>query len=226
MDIPAITAAGHAAGAMVGWDLAHAAGNVPLRLHDWDVDFAAWCSYKYLNGGPGAVAGAFVHQRHLDVALNRLEGWWGTDTASRFEMAPVSRPPASADAWQLSTPPILAITPVRTSLEIFDKVGIAALRERSERLTGYLEGLLDEITADRPITVITPRDPSRRGCQLSLRIAGASAAELSEKLRRGYGVMTDFREPDVVRLAPVPLYSSYHDCWRAVDALTRLIALR
>jgi kynureninase len=227
MDMPAITAAGHAAGAMVGWDLAHAAGNVPLRLHDWDVDFAAWCSYKYLNGGPGAVAGAFVHKRHLDAApISRLEGWWGTDTATRFEMAPVSRPPASADAWQLSTPPILAISPVRTSLEIFDKVGIAALRERSERLTGYLEGLLDEITPDRPITVITPRDPSRRGCQLSLRLGGAGAAELAARLRRGYGVMTDFREPDVVRLAPVPLYSSYHDCWRAADALAQLIEPR
>jgi kynureninase len=227
MDIPAITAAGHAAGAMVGWDLAHAAGNVPLRLHDWDVDFAAWCSYKYLNGGPGAVAGAFIHQRHLDKApASRLEGWWGTDAATRFEMAAVSRPPASADAWQLSSPPILAISPVRTALEIFDKVGIAALRERSERLTGYLEGLLDEITPGRPITVLTPRDPSRRGCQLSLRLGGAGAAELSERLRREYGVMTDFREPDVVRLAPVPLYSTYHDCWRAADALAQLITPR
>ena len=140
LDIPALTAAGHAAGAVVGWDLAHAAGNVPLALHEWDVDFAAWCSYKYLNAGPGSVAGAFVHQRHLgDASLSRFEGWWSNDPATRFEMAAVARPSTSADAWQVSNPPILAMSPVRTSLELFDKVGMPALRERSELLTGYLE---------------------------------------------------------------------------------------
>ncbi|WP_377267156.1 kynureninase [Peterkaempfera sp. SMS 1(5)a] len=227
MDIPAITAAGQAAGAVVGWDLAHAAGNVPLQLHDWGVDFAAWCSYKYLNSGPGALAGAFVHQRHLgDPGLPRFEGWWSTEPGTRFLMAPVADPPATADAWQVSNPPIFSMGPVRTSLELFDKIGIAALRERSERLTGYLEQLLDEITPTRPITVVTPRDPRRRGCQLSLRIGpgAGDAADLARRLRHEHGVVTDVRRPDIVRVAPVPLYSTFHDCWRAVDALARCVA--
>ncbi|BCJ68899.1 kynureninase [Polymorphospora rubra] len=223
MDIETITAAGRAAGAVVGWDLAHAAGNVPLKLHDWDVDFAAWCSYKYLNSGPGALAGAFVHERHHGVDLPRFEGWWSTEPATRFEMTPVSRPPATVDAWQISNPPIYAMGPVRTSLEIFDRVGMATLRERSLRLTGYLEELLDEVTANRPLTVITPRDPARRGCQLSVRIGDGSASDLTRRLRHEHGVIADAREPDVVRFAPVPLYSTYHDCWRAAQALAATV---
>ncbi|MEV6416611.1 kynureninase [Kribbella sp. NPDC051718] len=224
MDVPAITAAGRAAGAVVGWDLAHAVGNVPLSLHEWDVDFAAWCSYKYLNSGPGALAGAFVHERHLGGSLPRFEGWWSTEEASRFEMAPESRPPASADAWQVSNPPIFSMSPVRTSLEIFDKVGIAVLRERSLRLTAYLEKLLAGITPSRPLQVITPTDPLRRGAQLSLRIGGGlRAGALAETLRFEHGVIADAREPDVLRLAPVPLYSLYHDCWRAVEALAEAV---
>jgi kynureninase len=220
LGIPAITDAGHAAGALVGWDLAHAAGNVPLELHDWDVDFAAWCSYKYLNAGPGALAGVFVHERHLGATdLPRFEGWWSTEEETRFEMRPVSRPPATVEAWQISNPPIFAMGPVRTSLEIFDRIGMAALRERSIRLTGYLERLLDEVTATAPVTVLTPRDEARRGCQLSLRIGVGRVRELSDRLRRRHGVVADAREPDVIRFAPVPLYSTYHDCWRAVDAL-------
>lgn len=220
MDIPAITRAGHEAGALVGWDLAHAAGNVPLELHEWGPDFAAWCSYKYLNAGPGALGGVFVHERHLgDPAVRRFEGWWSTEPATRFEMTPVSRPPATADAWQISNPPIYAMGPVRTSLEIFDRVGIAALRARSTRLTGYLETLLDEL----PITVVTPRDPARRGSQLSLRVSGGSAHELAKRLRFEFGVITDAREPDIVRAAPVPLYCTYHDCWRLADALAHVI---
>ncbi|WP_406567840.1 kynureninase [Dactylosporangium fulvum] len=215
MDIPAITAAGQAAGAIVGWDLAHAAGNVPLRLHEWGVDFAAWCSYKYLNSGPGAVAGAFVHERHTGADLPRFEGWWSTEPATRFEMAPVSRPPRSADAWQVSNPPILAMSPVRASLELFDKVGMTALRERSERLTAFLQSLLDPTG----VAVVTPRDPARRGCQLSLRVGDAGG--LSKTLRHRYGVIADSREPDILRLAPVPLYSTYHDCWRAAAAIAR-----
>ncbi|MEV6376463.1 kynureninase [Micromonospora musae] len=225
LDVPVITAAGRAAGAIVGWDLAHAAGNVPLRLHDWGVDFAAWCSYKYLNSGPGALAGAFVHERHLgDPTLQRFEGWWSTEAATRFEMTPVSRPPATVEAWQISNPPIFSMGPVRTSLELFDAVGMTALRERSLRLTGYLERLLDEVTVDRPLTVLTPRDPARRGCQLSVRIGAGSAAELAKRLRSEHGVIADAREPDVVRFAPVPLYSTFHDCWRVAEALAATVS--
>jgi kynureninase len=214
LDIPAITAAGHAAGATVGWDLAHAAGNVPLRMHDWGADFAAWCSYKYLNAGPGALAGLFVHERHLgDRSRPRFEGWWGTELATRFEMAPVARPPATAEAWQVSNPPIFSMAPVRASLEIFEKVGMAALRARSVRLTGYLAALLDRIGVE----VVTPREAARRGCQLSLRLPDPD--RLVERLRHEYGVDADARPPDILRLAPVPLYSTYHDCWRSATAL-------
>ncbi|MET7963147.1 kynureninase [Micromonospora zamorensis] len=224
LDIPAITAAGRAAGAVVGWDLAHAVGNVPLALHDWDVDFAAWCSYKYLNAGPGALAGVFVHERHLgDETLPRFEGWWSTAAATRFEMTPVSRPPATVEAWQISNPPIFAMGPVRTSLEVFDAVGMPTLRARSQRLTGWLESLLDEVVVDRPLSVVTPRDPARRGCQLSVRIGAGSAAELTKRLRHEHGVIADAREPDVIRFAPVPLYSTYHDCWRAAAALAATV---
>ncbi|MEV4756059.1 kynureninase [Micromonospora sp. NPDC049559] len=224
MEIPEITRAGQAAGALVGWDLAHAAGNVPLALHDWGVDFAAWCHYKYLNSGPGAPAGAFVHERHLDdPTINRFEGWWGNDPSVRFEMAPVSRPLPTAASWQLSTPPVLALAPVRAALDIFDRIGMPALRARGERLTGYLEGLLDEVTAVRPATLVTPRDPARRGCQLSLRIGRGSAGDVVKRLRHEHGVLADSREPDIVRVAPVPLYSTYHDCWRVADALTAVL---
>lgn len=227
MDIPAVTTAGRAAGAVVGWDLAHAAGNVPLRLHDWGVDFAAWCSYKYLNSGPGAVAGAFVHERHLgNPALPRFEGWWSTEEATRFEMAPQARPPATAEAWQVSNPPIFAMSPVRTSLRIFDEIGIDNLRARSLRLTGYLGHLLDTIISTRLITLLTPREPDRHGCQLSLRIDRGDAHELSQRLRAEHGVVTDARKPDVVRIAPVPLYCTYHDCWRAAMALADLVGAR
>ena len=221
-DIPAITAAGQAGGAVVGWDLAHAAGNVPLQLHDWGVDFAAWCSYKYLNSGPGALAGAFVHERHVGrTDLPRFEGWWSTAESTRFEMTPTSRPPATVEAWQISNPPIFSMGPVRTSLELFDRVGMSALRERSMRLTAYLESLLDGVAtaapAGRPLAIVTPRDPNRRGAQLSVRVANAK--QLSDRLRQHRGVIADEREPDIVRLAPVPLYSTYHDCWRAATAL-------
>jgi kynureninase len=220
MDLAAITAAGRAAGAVVGWDLAHAAGNVPLALHEWGADFAAWCSYKYLNSGPGALAGVFVHERHhADRDRPRLEGWWSTEPATRFEMTPESRPPRSADAWQVSNPPIFAMGPVRTSLRIFDEVGMPALRARSLRLTAYLRGLLDEVTADRPLSVITPREPERHGCQLSVRLHEGNAGALTKRLRFEHGVIADARQPDIVRFAPVPLYSTYDDCRRAAEAL-------
>ncbi|WP_067438727.1 kynureninase [Nocardioides jensenii] len=226
LDIPAITKAGRDAGAVVGWDLAHAAGNVPLRLHDWEVDWAAWCTYKYLNSGPGAVAGAFVHERHLaDRSLPRLEGWWSTDPATRFRMGPEVTPVASADAWQLSNPPILAMAPVLASLEMFDEVGMDALRARSERLTAYLEEALDDLCGDRALEIITPRDPARRGSQLSVRLLTDDAAQVCAALRRR-GVIADARQPDVVRLAPVPMYCTFHDCWRAARAMAEVVTAR
>jgi len=229
LDIPAVTAAGHAAGCRVGWDLAHAAGNVPLALHDWDVDFAAWCSYKYLNSGPGAVAGCFVHRRHVtDPTLPRLAGWWSTEEATRFEMRPELVPVPTADAWQISNPPILAMAPVRVSLRMFAETGMAALRERSLALTGYLERLLAEVVRDRPLEIVTPADPARRGAQLSLRVTGGGpdAAALATRLHEVHGVLADVRRPDIIRLAPVPLYSTFHDCWRAADALAREVSPR
>jgi kynureninase len=225
VDIPAVTAAGHDIGAVVGWDLAHAAGNVPLDLHAWDVDWAAWCHYKYVNAGPGGPAGAFVHERHgRDASLQRLAGWWGNDPATRFRMEPGFVPRPGAVGWQVSTPPVLAFAPLRASLALFDAVGMPALRERSLRLTGYLESLLDVVVAERSAEVLTPRDPSRRGCQLSLSVPDAGT--LAGRLRAEYGVICDVREPDVIRLAPVPLYSSYHDCWRAAVALRDLLPER
>jgi kynureninase len=224
LDMESITKAGRAAGAVVGWDLAHAVGNVPLRLHDWDVDWAAWCTYKYLNSGPGSVAGAFVHERHLaDRSLPKLAGWWSTDPDTRFVMRPTVDPVDTADSWQLSNPPIFAMAPVLASLEMFGEVGMDNLRERSIRLTGYLESVLDGLIGDRPIGIITPRDPARRGAQLSVQLREVSVREVCKRMRLEHGVVADAREPDVIRLAPAPLYVSYHDCWRAALALVEVV---
>ncbi len=220
-EIERITQAAQRVGALAGWDLAHAVGNVPLRLHDWNVDFAAWCTYKYLNSGPGSVAGAFVHARHArDTRLPRLGGWWGNDPATRFRMhlEPEFRPVPTADAWQLSNPPILSMAAVRTSLELFDEVGMERLREKSLRLTGYLEYLLDQMPSDR-YTVITPRDPRQRGCQLSI-LALQRPRELHAELEAS-GVICDFREPNVVRVAPAPFYNTFHEVWRFSQVLQR-----
>lgn len=220
-DIPAITRAAQACGAIAAFDLAHAAGNVPLRLHEWGVDFAVWCTYKYLNSGPGAVAGCFVHERHArNTELPRFGGWWGNDPATRFRMhlEPEFRPVDRADAWQLSNPPIFSLAPVRASLELFDEAGIDRLREKSLRLTGYLEYLLDRLPSGR-YEVITPRDPAARGCQLSL-YAHDRPKELFRALEAD-GVVCDFREPNVIRVAPVPLYNTYQDVWRFAEVLAR-----
>ncbi len=225
VEIPAVTAAAHDAGAVVGWDLAHAVGNVPLELNAWGVDWAAWCHYKYVNAGPGGPAGAFVHERHAsNASLPRLAGWWGTDPAARFLMEPGFVPRSGAAGWEVSTPPVLAFAPLRASLELFDAVGIEALRARSLRLTGYLEALLDIVVAERRAEVLTPRDPARRGCQISLSVPDART--LSQRLRAEHGVICDVREPDVIRLAPVPLYTSYRDCWRAAMGLRELLPAR
>jgi len=221
LDLESITAAARRAGCRVGWDLAHAIGNVPVRLHDAGADFAVWCSYKYLNGGPGAVGGAFVHARHAhDSGLPRLAGWWGHDPATRFLMGPDFRPAPGADGWQLSNPPILAMAPLAASLEHFATVGLPALRRKSVELTGYLERLVQQRLAGR-VQVITPADPPARGAALSLRLLGLTrdrARAVFEGVRRR-GVLPDWREPDVIRAAPAPFYNGYADAWRFVDAL-------
>jgi kynureninase len=231
MDMGRLTEAGHRAGAIVGWDLAHAAGNVPLNLHDWNADFACWCSYKYLNSGPGAVAGCFVHEKHSTNtagfgepgALKRFAGWWGNDPKTRFVMGPEFVPVASADAWSLSNPPVLAIAPVRVSLGIFDEAGMPALRKKSEQTTGYLRGLLDAIPGvEKIVEIVTPREPAARGCQLSLAVR-ERAKELHKALGAD-GVVCDFREPSVIRIAAVPLYNTFHDCWRFAEILKRHVA--
>jgi kynureninase len=223
LDVPAITAAAHGAGATVGWDLAHAVGNVPVRLHDWRVDFAVWCHYKYVNSGPGAVGGCFVHERHgADPSLVRPGGWWGHDAASRFAMPFAFSPIPGVEGWQVSNPPILAMAPVRVSLELFAEVGMKALRARSTRLTGFLEQLLDAVALRRPAAIVTPRDPDRRGAQLSVVVDHAAA--VSEALFRKHQVRTDDRPPNIVRFAPAPLYNTYEDCWRAAAALDAVLA--
>ncbi len=209
-----ITAAAHDQGCIVGWDLAHAAGNVPLSLHDWNVDFAAWCNYKYLNSGPGAVAGAYVHEHHgRNLDLLRFAGWWGNDPDRRFMMhlQPDFIPREGADGWQLSNPPIMALAPVLASMRIFDEAGMNALREKSLLLTGYLEWLIDRIPNKR-FEIITPKDPAQRGCQLSI-LAHDDPKRLFKSLQSAH-VIGDFREPNVIRVAPVPLYNSFHDVWR------------
>ena len=221
-DIATITAAAQTHGIIVGFDLAHAAGNVPLTLHDWNVDFAVWCSYKYLNAGPGAVAGAFVHERHAtNTKLPRLAGWFGNDPNTRFRlhMEPEFIPVASADGWQISNPPIFAMAPLRTSLAIFDDAGgMESLRAKSIRLTGYLEFLLTEI-GSKQFTVITPRNPNERGCQLSI-LAHEHPKELFSKLQ-ATGVKCDFREPNVIRVAPTPLYNTFSEVWRFAGILAQ-----
>ena len=214
-DIEKITAATQKRDIVVGFDLAHAAGNVPLSLHDWNVDFAVWCSYKYLNAGPGAVAGVFVHERHAtNTKLPRLAGWFGNDPNTRFRLHLESEfiPVASADGWQISNPPIFAMAPLRASLALFDDAGgMQSLRAKSIRLTSYLEFLLTDI-GSKKFTLITPRNPEERGCQLSI-LAHQHPKELLKELE-GAGVKCDFREPNVIRVAPTPLYNTFHEVWR------------
>ena len=215
LDIGRLTEAAHRAGAVAGWDLAHATGNVPLALHDADVDFAAWCTYKYLNSGPGALGQLFVHERHgRDATTPRLAGWWGGEPAVRFRMDDGFEPASGADGWRVSTPPILSLAPIGVSLGLFDAVGMGAIRKKSVALTAYLEKLIDALVPDAEI--LTPRDPAARGAQLSIRMADArgrlDALEAMD-------VVGDFREPDIIRLAPAPLYNSWHDAWRAAQAL-------
>ncbi|NJD32905.1 MAG: kynureninase [Gammaproteobacteria bacterium] len=225
LDIAAITQAGHRAGCTVGFDLAHAIGNVELELHEHEVDFAAWCNYKYLNGGPGCIAGAFVHERHgRRTDLPRLAGWWGNDLETRFEMGPEFRPIPGAQGWQPGNPPILAMAPLVASLEHFAAVGLPALRRKSLALTGYLEALVRERLRGQ-VTILTPADPGQRGAMLSLELrCGRDRARAAFETLLARGIVPDWREPGVIRAAPVPFYNSFEDAWRFVDALAATLA--
>ncbi|HEY0939286.1 MAG TPA: kynureninase [Steroidobacter sp.] len=223
-DIETITRCAQQQGCTVGFDLAHAIGNVPLRLHDWGVDFAVWCSYKYLNGGPGAIGGCFVHERHARAfELPRFAGWWGHDKDSRFQMPAKFQPIPGAEGWQLSNPPILSAAPLLASLPLFEAAGMDQLREKSQRLTGYLQSLLQARLA-RALSIITPSDPAARGCQLSIRLhrSPSDARAVFDSLA-SQGVFCDWREPDIIRVAPVPLYNSFIDVWRFVAALEQAL---
>ncbi|MGO4220444.1 kynureninase [Lysobacter sp. TAF61] len=215
-DPAAIARLAHAQGAVCGFDLAHGVGNLELALHDSGVDFAVWCHYKYLNSGPGAVAGCFVHERHATSDRPRFAGWWGHEADTRFRMGPQFVPTPGAEGWQLSNPPILGLAPLRASLELYDQAGMAALRAKSLKITGYLEALIKLRLADT-LQVVTPSQPERRGCQLSLRVVGGRerGRDLFEYLARN-GVLGDWREPDVIRISPAPLYNRYADVLRFV----------
>lgn len=239
LDMRTITACARRHGIFIIWDLAHAVGNVPLALHDWDVDAAAWCTYKYLNGGPGCIGGLFVHARNSTVSKdatddrpedgypNRLAGWWGNSKDTRFEMANRFHPVGGAAGFQLSNPSILDITSLTASLEVFDLAGgVSELRKKSLALTGFLEALLHEMpAADRELfRIITPSDPEQRGAQLSVMLAGGLLHTVMKELE-ARGVVVDERKPDVIRVAPAPLYNTYEDCVDFVDAFSAALAV-
>jgi kynureninase len=223
-DMEEITRLAHARGCLVGFDLAHAIGNVPLALNAWDVDFAVWCSYKYLNGGPGAIGGAFVHERHArSFDLPRFAGWWGHDAATRFEMGPRFEPISGAEGWQLSNPPIFAMAPLLASLDLFERAGIARLREKSIALTSHFATLVKSRLAGR-VRILTPPTKADRGSQLSLRLelpSNRARAVHQELIDRHF--FCDWREPDVIRAAPVPLYNTFEDVARFVAALAQAV---
>ena len=219
-DMKKITAAAQRVGAYAGYDLAHAVGNVPLQLHDWNVDFACWCSYKYLNSGPGGVGGIFVHEHHGNNPKTfRLAGWWGNEESTRFKMRKGFIPQKGAASWQMSNAPVFNMIAHRASLDIYDKAGIATLREKSLKLTAYLEFLLSSVT-HLPFTIITPKDLAQRGCQLSL-LFNERGREVFEQLTAA-GIVADWREPDVIRIAPVPLYNTFEDAYRFYEVLKNM----
>lgn len=222
-DLSQIARSAHAVGAVVGFDLAHAVGNLALQLHDSGIDFAVWCSYKYLNSGPGAVAGAFVHERHAHSNLPRLAGWWGHRKDTRFQMGPEFEPIPGAEGWQLSNPPIFSLAPLRASLQLFSAIGMPALRERSLRLTGYLEAGLEAQFSEQ-LQLITPKTPTQRGCQLSVRVRATPHNQTPGrncfKALQEAGVIADWREPDVIRISPVPMYNQIADIDAVFQALS------
>jgi kynureninase len=214
-----ITRAGHAVGALVGFDLAHAAGNVPVKLHDWGPDFAVWCSYKYLNSGPGGPSGAFIHERHAaNPNLPRFAGWWGHDETERFRMQKGFKPMYGADGWQLSNAQIFSFAAHKASLDMFDAAGMENLRAKSLKLTAFLEGVLKSVNEGKELfRIITPSDPAQRGCQLSL-LTDERGKALFDYLSEN-GIMADWREPNVIRFAPVPMYTSFEDVWRVGEVI-------
>lgn len=227
-NIKMITAAAHQAGALAGWDLAHAAGNVELHLHDWNVDFACWCTYKYMNSGPGSVSGVFIHEKYHHENLPRFAGWWGHDKTVRFKMEPGFVPIPGAEGWQISNAPILSMAAHRASLDIFSRTSMKSLTAKSKNLTAYLEFLIQNLNhkisgkENFPLEIITPKNPDQRGAQLSI-IAHGYGKDLHAKMIAS-GIISDWREPNVIRLAPVPLYNSFFDMYNFVEILDRLIA--
>ena len=218
-DMQSITKAGHKAGAFVGFDLAHGAGNLEMNLHDWNVDFAAWCSYKYLCAGPGSPAGTFIHNIHHNWAGPRLTGWWGHNKNTRFEMGPDFDPIQTAEGWQISNAPVIGMAPLLAAMEIFDEVGMAAIRVKSEKLTGFLEYLIAENLPD--VAILTPEKPAERGCQLSLVVPGGK--NTFEKILKK-GVVCDWRKPDVIRVAPHPLFNRYTEVYDFVELLEQSLS--
>ena len=221
-DMKTITEAGHKAGAVVGWDLAHAAGNVKLELHDWNVDFAAWCSYKYMNSGPGNASGCFIHEKHHNNPdLPRFAGWWGHNKERRFKMEPTFDPVHGADGWQISNLPILSLAPYLASVEMFDEIGMDALIQKRDKITSYLEFILQEINkeVEGGFEIITPTNPEERASQLSVFLHGEGRSLFDYLMKNG--VVTDWREPNVIRLAPVPLYCSFEDMFEFGQILKR-----
>ena len=212
-DMKSITAAGHKAGAIVGWDLAHAAGNIKLELHDWNVDFASWCSYKYMNSGPGNASGCFIHEKHHNASLPRFAGWWGHNKERRFKMEQQFDPVKGAEGWQISNLPILSLAPYLAAVDMFEEIGLDAIIEKRNKITAYLEFVLQEIDkeVDSSFEIITPSDQSERGCQLSVFLHGEGRSLFDYLMKNG--VITDWREPNVIRLAPVPLYCSFEDMY-------------
>jgi kynureninase len=222
-DMPTITAAAHAAGAYAGFDLAHAAGNIKLQLHDWNVDFACWCSYKYLNSGPGAIAGAFINEKHLqNEKIKRLEGWWGNDISNRFKMQNSFTPSPSAQAWQMSTAPMMLLAAHNAALNIFKDAGFENLIAKSKQLSDYLFFVLDAINQpDEKFTILTPRNSNERGCQASLSFHKNAKAVFDELLPNG--IFADWREPNVIRIAPVPLYNTFEEIFTFATILQQIL---
>jgi kynureninase len=223
-DMKTITEAGHKAGAYVGWDLAHAAGNIKLELHDWDVDFAAWCSYKYMNSGPGNASGCFIHEKHHnDTSLPRFAGWWGHNKERRFKMEPTFDPVRGAEGWQISNLPILSLAPYLASVEMFDEIGMDALIVKRNKITSYLEFILQEISKEvnGSFEIITPSNQEERGCQLSVLLHGEGRSLFDYLMKNG--VITDWREPNVIRVAPAPLYNTFEDVYYFGQILEKAI---